>query len=256
MLYLMSCLFGLVTGSFANVCILRLPKDQSLLGPRSHCPHCHRSLRTYHNIPVLSFLFLRGQCAYCQKPISWQYPAVEFIMGCLFVFHTWMFKGYLHQMIIADILSFYLLTLSIIDFRHRIIPDELSLSLIVLGVFSSFANPYFPGLPWQRVLWSLGSAVAGGLLMLLMAWIGEKTFKKEALGGGDIKLIAGTAAVLGWPGIFGPLFIGSMGGGLCALLLLILKKKKLGETLPFGPFLSLGAYWTCLFPAWYTFLIH
>ncbi len=169
-------------------------------------------------------------------------------MAMVFLFHAWRFGDSLRLMILADILGFYTITISIIDYRHRIIPDELSLSLFTLGILGSLANPALAGPPSIKFLHSLTSGLGGGVLMLFLAWAGEKAFKKEALGGGDIKLIAATAAVLGWQGIVGPLLIGSLGGGIVALILLILKKKKLGETLPFGPFLSLGAYVTCLFP--------
>ena len=245
---------GLMTGSFGNVCILRLPEDQSLLFPRSRCPHCKRALKNAHNIPVLSFLILKGRCAFCRAPISMQYPLIEALMAAFFAFNAWFFPTSLAHVVIADILSFYLLTLSIIDYRHHIIPDELSLSLIAVGLLGAFMNPYLTGTPGMKCLESLLSGLGGGLLMLLLAWLGEKLFKKEALGGGDIKLIAGTAAALGWQGIAGPLFIGSLTGGLVAFSLILLKKKKLGETLPFGPFLSVGAYLTCLFPAWLNFL--
>jgi leader peptidase (prepilin peptidase) / N-methyltransferase len=248
MIYWASGLFGLAAGSFANVCILRLPQDQSVRFPRSFCPHCGHQLKIVHNIPILSFIMLKGRCFYCRAPISWQYPLIESLMCVLFLFHAWVFKNSLGHLIAADILGFYSLTLSIIDYRHRIIPDELSLSLIVLGICGSFVNPYLSGPPWHKGLESAAAGAGGGLLMLGVAWVGEKIFKREALGGGDIKLIAGTASVLGWQGIVGPLLIGSFSGGVVALVLLLMKKKQLGETLPFGPFLSLGAYITCLFP--------
>ncbi len=248
MIYLISILFGLALGSFANVCILRLPNDKSVRTPRSYCPHCGRTIKAMHNIPLLSFLALKGRCSYCRAPISWQYPLIEALMATLFAAHVYWFGTAVRSIIVADALGFYLLTLSIIDYRHRIIPDELSISLLVLGLLGSFSNPFLTGLPWIKFTQSLAAALGGGLLMLLMAWAGEKVFKKEAMGGGDIKLIAATAAVLGWQGILGPLLIGSIGGGAVAMLLLVLKKKKLGEAIPFGPFLSLGAYVVCLFP--------
>jgi len=255
-LYFISGIVGLVFGSFANVCILRLPEERSIRVPRSHCPRCKHPLRVIDNIPVLSFLMLKGQCFHCHARISWQYPLIEGLMATLFVFDAWMLGDSIRRMILADGLGFYLLTLSIIDYRHRIIPDELSLSLLVLGLFVSVINPYLNGTPGMKFMESFLAAFGGGLLMLVIAWAGEKVFKKEALGGGDIKLIAGTAAVLGWKGIAGPLMIGSLGGCLVALVLLLLRKKKLGETLPFGPFLSLGAYLTCLFPGLFSYLVN
>jgi len=254
MRYLYSAILGLLFGSFSNVCILRLPADESLWFPRSHCPRCHRSLKAIHNIPVISYLVLKGRCGFCRSPISAQYPLIECIMALLFLFNAWHFSDSVDRMVIADVLSFYLSTLSLIDFRHRIIPDELSLSLLALGFLGSFANPYFSGSPSVKLVESLVAGIGGGLMMLIIAWVGEKAFKKEAMGGGDIKLVAATSAVLGWEGLIGPLMLGSLTGGLVALILLFSKKKKLGETLPFGPFLSLGAYVTCLFPGWCRYL--
>ncbi len=169
-------------------------------------------------------------------------------MGALFLFHAWMFSHSLGRMLVANLLGFYLITLSLIDYRYKIIPDELSLSLLAIGLACSWANPYLAGPAWIRFLQSLSAGIGGGVVMFFLAWAGEKIFRKEALGGGDIKLIAATGSVLGWQGIVGPLLAGSLAGGFVAVILLILRKKKLGETLPFGPFLSWGAYLTCLFP--------
>jgi leader peptidase (prepilin peptidase)/N-methyltransferase len=248
MVYLIFGVLGLVIGSFANVCIVRLPKDQSIRTPGSSCPHCHHPLTPFLNIPILSFIFLRGRCLYCKASISWQYPTIEGLMAVLFLFHTWLFYPSIERIIVANVLGFFLFTLSLIDYRHRIIPDELSVSLLFIGLTGSFLNPYLEGLPVMKFLQSLTACLAGGALMLLIAWAGEKAFKKEAIGGGDIKLIAAIGAVLGWQGVMGPLLIGSLAGGGAAITLLILKKKKLGETLPFGPFLSFGAYIACLYP--------
>jgi len=256
MRYLVSALMGLAAGSFSNVCVIRLPQDQSVWFPRSHCPKCGRTLQYRHNIPIVSFAALKGRCYDCRAPIAWQYPLIEAFMACFFIFHAWYFAGSRTHMALADVLSFYLLTISIIDYRHRIIPDELSLSMLAIGLMVSFGNPYLPGPPWIKFFQSAAAALSGGLLALLLAYAGEKIFTKEALGGGDIKLIAASAAVFGWAGIAGPLFLGSLSGGLMALILLILKKKKLGETLPFGPFLSLGIYFTCFFPGWWVSLFH
>jgi leader peptidase (prepilin peptidase)/N-methyltransferase len=255
MSYFYSLIFGLVSGSFANVCILRLPKAQSVAWPGSRCPQCGHRIKAIHNIPLVSFIALKGRCFHCQTAISYQYPLIELTVAVLFVFHAYWFSGSILHIILADGLSFALLALSVIDYRHRIIPDELSLSLLVIGLLFSFVNPYISGAPWIRFLHSFAASIGGGLLMLALAWGGEKAFKKEALGGGDLKLIAASGAILGWQGVIGPLLIGSLSGAFVAVILLLLKKKKLGETLPFGPFLSLGAYLTCLFPAWYVQLI-
>jgi len=247
MRYVFSLLIGLTMGSFANVCILRLPKDESLIVPPSHCPHCGRPLKAIHNIPVFSYLALRGRCAFCRVRISLQYPLIEVLMAAVYIFHAWYFPEML-RLALADILGFFLICISLIDYRSRIIPDELSLSLVAIGLAFSFINPFLDGTLWIKFLKSLGSGLGGGILMFLLAYSGEKAFKKEALGGGDVKLIAASGVILGWIGIVGPLFVGSLTGGLTAIILLMAKKKRMGETLPFGPFLSLGIYLTCLFP--------
>ncbi len=169
-------------------------------------------------------------------------------MAIVFLLHAAFVPGPLIQILYLDVLTFFLLTISIIDFEHLIIPDELSLSLAVMGLAASFSNPYLEGTPAIKFLHSLLAGLGGCGLMLGVAWLGEKIFKKEALGGGDVKLILATGACLGVKGIYGPIMIGSLAGGLAGLLLLGLRKKKMGETLPFGPFLSLGAYLLALFP--------
>lgn len=183
MRYILSVLIGLILGSFANVCILRLPEDQSLAFPRSHCPCCHQALKVFHNIPIVSYLVLRGRCAYCGVSISLQYPLIEALMAALFIFHAWFFTEPL-RIVLADVLGFYLICISIIDYRHRIIPDELSLSLAIFGFLFSMVNPYLDGPPWMKLLVSVASGLSGGILMYLLAFAGEKAFKKEALGGG------------------------------------------------------------------------
>jgi len=255
MRYLLSIIIGLFFGSFGNVCILRLPADKSVIFPASHCPACGHPLKPIHNIPVLSYLALRGRCGFCQARISWQYPLIEALMATLFAFHAWFFISDL-RMIMADILGFYLICITLIDYRHRIIPDELSLSMAAIGLCFSFFSPYIGGVAWMRFLKSLSAGLGGGLLMYGLGYAGEKAFKKEALGGGDVKLVAASGAFLGWIGIIGPLLLGSLSGGLAACILLLAKKKRFGETLPFGPFLCLGIYFTCLFPDWWLSFIY
>jgi leader peptidase (prepilin peptidase)/N-methyltransferase len=254
-LYLLSLLLGLVFGSFANVCILRLPKDESISVPASHCPGCGTPLRAIDNIPLISFLILKGRCRSCRRPISWQYPIVEGLMGLLFLMATYFFWGAWGKVIILDVLAFYLVTISIIDYHHRIIPDELSLSLIVLGWLIAWVNPYLEGTGASRLLQSVLAALAGGGAMLFLAWLGEKIFKQEALGGGDIKLIAAFGALLGWQGLIGSLLFGSLAGGIAAGGLILMGKKGRKDTLPFGPFLSFGVFLAAVLPSrWLVFL--
>ncbi|OGR91631.1 MAG: hypothetical protein A2992_02135 [Elusimicrobia bacterium RIFCSPLOWO2_01_FULL_59_12] len=255
MLYFISILSGLIAGSFSNVCIARLPEGKSLWFPRSHCPKCDKSLRVIDNIPVISFFLLHRRCFGCRQPISWRYPAVEAALAALFLFSAWWFQPQLARIVIFDLLVFFLLTISVIDFHHKIIPNELSFSLLGIGLAASFINPYLSGKPLSRLMESLLAATAGGALMMLFAWSGEKIFKKEALGGGDIKLMAGFGAFLGWSGLIGSLTLGSLVGAVFGSALLLLKRKRPGDAIPYGPFLCLGAFVSALLPGgWYSVL--
>jgi len=173
-------------------------------------------------------------------------------MGVLFLASAAFYSNNLLQAIIFDLILFYLLTISVIDFEHKIIPDELSFSLLGLGLVIAVKNPFLSGGAWTRLGESALAASAGGLFMLLFAWGGEKLFKKEALGGGAIKLMAAIGAVLGVAGLINGLLIGSFLGALVGALLLILKRKKAGETIPYGPFLCFGVFLGCLYPGWWT----
>lgn len=232
----------------------RMPRDESIAWPPSHCPHCRKAIRWRDNIPVLSYIVLRGKCHFCHKRISRQYPVVELLMAMLFLFSAWHFRGHPFQILMFDVFSFYLLTIAVIDYHHKIIPDELSLSLLMFGLLSSFWNPYL-GSILPRWAESVISALLGGGVMLFFAWFGEKIFKKEALGGGDVKLMAAFGSTLGWNGLLGSLTLGSFVGALWGGSLLLLKRKKLGESLPYGPFLCFGALISLLFPNWWTFFL-
>lgn len=253
MILFFSFIGGLIVGSFANVCIYRLPIDMSLWSPASRCRQCKTLLTFRDNIPVLSFLFLNGRCRSCGVSIAWQYPAVELIMGCLFLFCAAYFSNPF-QLLISQVLCFYALTISLIDYRHRIIPDELSLSLAVIALLISPFNPYLEG-GWVGVAESFASFLGGGLLLLFLAYLGEFMFKKEALGGGDVKLVAAFGALLGYPGVVFSLLIGSLTGGIVGMGLILIGEKKMGEAIPFGPFLCLGVLVPCFFPSFRAFLV-
>ncbi len=176
-------------------------------------------------------------------------------MALLFVFSAWYYAFNNLHILIFDLLIFYLLTISIIDYRHKIIPDELSLSLIAIGLLISYWNPFLSETWMPKPIEALVSGLAGGGSMLFLAWIGEKLFKKEALGGGDIKLMAGFGSLLGWQGVLGTLTLGSFLGGLVGGGLLILKRKRPGDAIPYGPFLCLGAFVSTLWPEWWHFFL-
>lgn len=233
-------LFGLVLGSFFNVCIYRIPREKSIVWPASFCPKCNTPIRWYDNIPVLSFLLLRAKCRHCKAPISWQYPLVESITALLTVLFVYRYgiSVWTFGVLIA---VYFLIILSVIDMQLMIIPDRFSLGLIVLGLAFAWCNPNFEGLWWQKELYSLLGAAVGLLGTLAIALIGTWIFKKEAMGGGDVKLMAGIGAFIGWQGVITTIVIGSFFGLVYAVFLMIFKGKKGGDAIPFGPFLSLAA---------------
>ncbi|MCQ2410243.1 MAG: prepilin peptidase [Elusimicrobiaceae bacterium] len=233
-------LFGLVFGSFLNVCIYRIPRDKSLVWPPSGCPHCNARIRWYDNIPVLSYLWLLGKCRKCKKPISMQYPLIELLTGALTVLFVWRFGVSLWTFVVLAAV-YSLVILSVIDLELMIIPDRFSLGLIVWGLLFAWANPNFSGLWWQKELASLLGAGVGLFGVLAIALIGTWIFKKEAMGGGDVKLMGGVGALVGWQGVITAVVMASFLGLIYALFLIIFKGKKGGDAIPFGPFLSMGA---------------
>ena len=233
-------IFGLLFGSFLNVCIYRIPREKSIVWPPSSCPGCNARIKWYDNIPVLSYLWLRGKCRSCKQPISLQYPVVELLTGALTVLVVWRFG--LSVWTFASVAAVYaLIILSVIDLELMIIPDRFSLGLIVWGLAFAWANPNFSGVWWQKELSALLGAGVGLFGVLAIALIGTWMFKKEAMGGGDVKLMGGVGALIGWEGVITTVVFASLFGLVYALFLMIFKGKKGGDAIPFGPFLSLGA---------------
>ena len=225
-------ILGAMAGSFLNVCIFRLPEGGSIVFPGSHCRHCGASVHWYDNIPLASFIVLRGKCRACGGPISLQYPLVEAAGAGLMVIVY--FKAGLSFDLLEDAtLLFILLGIAVTDARTYTIPDGFSLSGIVLGLLLCF----LPGgiTPLESVV---GLLVGGGSLYLV-ALVGEFIFKKEAMGGGDVKMLAMIGAFSGWPGVLFTLFVGSLiGSFIFGWINFVLRKKKL---VPFGLFLAIGA---------------
>jgi leader peptidase (prepilin peptidase) / N-methyltransferase len=226
-------LFGLAIGSFLNVCIYRIPLGQSIVHPPSRCMRCGKALRWYHNVPVLSWLLLRGRCAFCGAGVSARYPAVELLTGVVFALHGLVFEpGPL--LLVRLVFAAVLIVLAFIDIDHRILPDAMTLTGIPLGVLASVWLP--PG--WRDSL--LGVAVGGGSLWL----IAEAYFrwrKVEGMGMGDVKMLAMIGAVLGWRGAIVTLVLSSFSGALVGVLMMTRAKDGLRYALPFGTFLALGA---------------
>ncbi|HWP38478.1 MAG TPA: prepilin peptidase [Gemmatimonadales bacterium] len=223
-------LFGAVAGSFLNVCIVRLPLDQSVVRPRSRCPRCERPIAWHDNIPLLSWLMLRGRCRHCAQPISLQYPLIEAVVAALWALAVWRY-GPGPDGLAAALLGTILLGIAVTDARHYLIPDEYTIGGLVAGL----------GLAWRHGLGgfteALLGAVTGFVLLYAIAWAGEKAFKQEAMGGGDIKMMAMVGAFVGWKGVLMTLFGGALLGTL-VFVPLTLQKKRL---VPFGVFLAAAA---------------
>jgi leader peptidase (prepilin peptidase)/N-methyltransferase len=232
-------LFGLVTGSFLNVCIYRMGREESVVRPSSHCPHCQKPIRWQDNIPLLSYLLLRGKCRDCGKPISFRYFLVEFLTGWIFVALYSRF-GLTPQGVAYAILASGLVVSTFVDFDFQIIPDEISVGGIALGLVLSVIFPALHQV--QTHLLGLrealfGILVGGGILWIL-GCIGDFIFKKESMGGGDVKLLAMIGAFLGWKIALLSLPLASLAGAVVGVVIKIRTKESV---IAFGPYLALGA---------------
>lgn len=259
-------LLGLCVGSFLNVIIDRLPCGEGVVRGRSYCPQCKHLLRWYDLVPLLSFVLLRGRCRYCREPISVQYPLVELATGALFASSVYSSS---HHLLISS--SLFLIPIFVIDLKHGIIPDRLvfpgiavaisyRLLLGVWGIWGLWWNlksdvgglgPYllqtdfFRTHAWlelRPLLWTLvGSVVLYSLFFIL-----HSLFRGRALGGGDVQFAFLIGLITGFPNMIVAVFSAFLTGAIASVILIALKKKKLGETVPFGPFLVVGTF-TALF---------
>ncbi|HPK87028.1 MAG TPA: prepilin peptidase [Atribacterota bacterium] len=228
-------IIGLVIGSFSNVCIYRIPRNESIVFPGSHCPGCNQLIKWYDNIPLFSYLFLKGKCRNCKINISWQYPLVESLTGFIYFF-LFYFYGLQILTLAYMLFSSVLIIITFIDLKEKIIPDVLSIPFLALGFLFSFLRQDFSPLD------SLLGVLAGGGSLFLIAVLGSFFFKKEAMGGGDIKLAAMTGAFLGWQSTLLALFLGFFIGSVTGIIILMRNKNKLSDTaLPFGPFIAVGS---------------
>jgi leader peptidase (prepilin peptidase)/N-methyltransferase len=243
-----AAIFGAIIGSFLNVCILRWGAEpkQSVVHPRSRCPNCARSLPWYENIPVFSWLLLQGRCRGCKTPISVQYPLIEAV--------TALFWGYMASRHGVGLEAFrgaifltILLGIAITDARAYIIPDEFSLGGLVIGLLFALAAG------WHALWTALLGAGIGFAFLWIVAAVGGRIFKQDAMGGGDIKMMAMIGAFVGWQGMLLTVFLGAFLGSAVFVPLALTGRKQL---VPFGIFLSLGALVTYLVGhrviGWYT----
>lgn len=241
-------IFGCLAGSFLNVVILRLPVKKDLVMTRSNCPKCHQQLKWCHNIPVISFLFLRGRCAFCGTRISWRYPLIELFTGLTAL---WLFPGDTHlyslgiftfQFVIACVFICHFF----IDLDHHLLLD--SLNLYLLAAMLAFSVIF---LPWQYSL--IGAAIGFGA-PLLVTWVFYKIKGQVGLGGGDIKLYGILGIYLGPAGIIFTIFLSCFVGAIAGITLIALKKTTKDKPMAFGPAILLVAAFQIFFPQYATFL--
>ena len=226
-------IFGLCIGSFLNVCIYRIPASQSIARPRSKCPQCSKLIAFYDNIPVLSFLWLKGRCRHCGVKIGLRYPTVELLTGIFALAAFYKFGLNVEALIYFAFIA-CLLVVTFIDLDHRIIPDVITLPGIPICFAASFA---LPAMTYKAALLGI---VAGGGSLFLVAWVYSLITKKEGMGGGDIKLLAMMGAMVGWKGVVFTIFISSLVGTLSGLAVMLHSHKGMKLAVPFGPFLAIG----------------
>lgn len=246
---------GLIVGSFLNVCIHRMPRGESIVSPGSHCPACSKAVAWHDNIPLLSYAALGGKCRYCKIRISPRYCLTELICGLMWFGLFW-FYGFSAFFLAAVFLFTVLLAVTVTDFETGLIPDELSFSGIVLGLAVSAWAPEIHGKTvwYEGLLASALGLLAGGGILYGMAWIGDRIFKKDSMGGGDVKLLAMIGTFLG---IKNTIFVFFMAPFPALPFGLYMKYIKKSETIPFGPFLAAAAavffIWGDLITAYFGF---
>lgn len=258
-------ILGLIVGSFLNVVIYRLPiimqrewrqqcvellqlpedaanmstldafKHLSLSFPRSHCPQCKQIIKFFHNIPLFSYLALRGKCAYCGYKISFQYPFVELLCAILSMLIAWSF-GVAWETVGALLFVWFLISLSAIDLEHQLLPDNMTLSLLWLGLLFNLFGLYT----------NLSGAVIGALAGYLFLWLVNQLFKlvtgKEGMGYGDFKLLAALGAWLGWQMLPLIVLFSSFIGAIVGIIFLFIKGQKRDTPIPYGPFLAIAGF--------------
>lgn len=224
--------FGLIIGSFLNVCISRIPEERSIVFPPSNCPKCKTKLKMLDLIPIFSYFMLRGQCRYCGEKISIRYPAVEALTAILFLMF-YIKAGFSVQYLALIVFSVLLILISFIDIEHMVIYDF----LLLIGIASGLAYSIYAG----RLTDSLLGLCFGFLFMFILGLGAKLTMKKEALGDGDIKFLVMLGANLGIEKTLLAIFGASIAGAAVGILLIAFEKLKRDDYIPFAPFLALGA---------------
>ncbi len=273
--YIFFFIFGSIVGSFLNVVIHRVPLEESIIFPNSACPKCDEKIKPYDNIPILSWLFLRGKCRKCKNPISIRYPAVEALTGLLFVLTFWQI-GFTAFLPVAIIFVTTIVSLIFIDAEHMILPNVITYPLFVFAILVRLIYPlvfgnaiYFTDLShypisllYEQPLWlvSIAGTLLGGLIGGGSLWLVGELWKRfrgvDAMGLGDVKMMFGVGALLGWRLTLLSIFIGAFTGAIAGIALIAKSKDKdMQAQIPFGIFLGIGSIIALLFGdlliAWY-----
>lgn len=230
---------GAIIGSFLNVCIYRLPRHKSIINPPSHCPYCKRNIPWYDNVPIISYIVLMGKCGKCRKRISLRYPFVEIAAGAMAVILYLTFGPGVRFAAYSALVS-ALIVSTFVDFEFGEIPDEITLGGLAAGLAASVAFPSIMGEAGRLAALKASAmgAAAGGGAILLMGVAGKLVFRKEAMGGGDVKLMAMIGSVLGWKLAILTFFIAPFFGAGVGMMV---RASQGRETIPYGPYLSLAA---------------
>ncbi len=262
---IIASLLGLVIGSFLNVVIHRLPimmemdwreqcaspssidhaeksRKYNLITPLSTCPHCQKAIAAWHNIPVISFLLLGGRCKECKASISWRYPAVEIISSLLVGLAAYKF-GFSTNTLASSAFALALITLTFIDLDTQLLPDDITLPLLWLGLLFNINGGF------TDIQSALIGAVAGYLILWSVYWLFKLITGKEGMGYGDFKMLAAIGAWLGWTSLPAVILLSSIAGSIIGIGLIVLAKKERNTAIPFGPYLALGGIATLFWGA-------
>ncbi len=246
MLFTLVVIYGLMVGSFLNVCIYRLPRGESVVKPRSRCPHCGHQLTVRENIPVLSYLFLHGKCSSCKASISPRYVLVEILTATVFLIAYWQFGPTLDFLFFTGFLCL-VIVITFIDLDHQIIPNQLLLVGIIPGLYPLFRDG------WGAYKLYLVGALGLGSGFYAIAVLGQLAFRKESMGMGDVKYAALIGLILGWQSGIVATALAFVSASILFLVLMPFKKIAFGQRIPFGPFLSLGTFFALM---WGSDIIH